>query len=137
MHYLINILLKSQWPKKNYKIRSKPWLSSGILTSIKNKNKIYNKFCKAKDQEREQHLQEKFKIYWNSLANLTRKSKHNYYKKYFEENKTNLIKVWKGIKEVILINKSNKTQPTCLKIWNKNINIKKRSQKNSITSLEQ
>ena len=96
------------------------------MTSIKNKNKIYNKFCKAKDQEREQHLQEKFKIYWNSLANLTRKSKHNYYKKYFEENKTNLIKVWKGIKEVILINKSNKTQPTCLKIGNKNINIKKK-----------
>ena len=35
----------------------------------------------------------------NSLANLTRQSKQNYYKKYFEENKKNLIKIWKGTKK--------------------------------------
>ena len=114
--------------KKELKTRSKTWLTSGILTSIKNKNKIYNKVCKAEDQARKQHLHEKFKIYRNSLANLTRQSKQNYYKKYLEENKTNFIKVWKGIKEIILINKSNKTQPTYLKIENKNINNKKISE---------
>ena len=96
-------------------------------------NKKSEKFCKAKKQ----HLHEKFKMYGNSLASLTRQTKQNYYKKYFEENESNLIKVWKGIKKAILINKSNKTQPTCLKIGNKNINNKKTSQKNSITSLEQ
>ena len=95
------------------------------MTSVKNKNKIYNEFCEAKDHARKQHLHEKFKIYRNLLANLTKPNKQYYYKKYFEENKTNLIKVWKGIKEVIVINKSNKTQPTCLKIGNKNINNKK------------
>ena len=98
---------------------------------------MYNKFCRAKDQVGKQHLHGKFKIYQNSLANLTRQSKQNYCKKYFEENKTSLIKVWKNIKEIILINKSNQTQPTCLKIKNKNINNKQKSQKNSITSLEQ
>ena len=34
--------------KKELKTRSKPWLTSGIWTLVKNKNKIYNKFCKAK-----------------------------------------------------------------------------------------
>ena len=114
--------------KNELKTRSNTWLTSGILTSIQNKNKICNKVCKAEDQARKQHLHEKFKIYRNSLANLTRQSKQNYYKKYLEENKTNFIKVWKGIKEIILINKSNKTQPTYLKIENKNINKKKISE---------
>ena len=97
---------------------------------------MYNKFCKAKDQTRKQHLHKKFKTYRNCLANLTRQSKENYYQKYFEENRTNLIKVWKGIKEIILINKSNKTQPTCLKLGMRLSTMKRRSQKNSITSLE-
>ena len=53
--------LKKPMTKKKLKARSKPWLKSGILTSIKNKNEIYNKFCKAKDQTRKQHLHEKLK----------------------------------------------------------------------------
>ena len=131
---IINALLNKHTSKKamtkiELKTRSKPWLTSGILTSVKNKNEIYNKFCKAKGQARKQHLHEKFKIYRNSLTNLKRQSKQNYYKKYFKENKTNLIKVWKGIKEIILINKSNQTQPACLKIGNKNISNKKKPSK--------
>ena len=114
---MINALLNNHIPKKpitkkELNTKSNPWLTGGILTSVKNENKIYNKFYKANDQTRKQLLHEKFKSYSNSLVNLTRESKENYYKKYFEENKTNLIKVWKGIKETILINKSNKTQPT-------------------------
>ena len=89
--------------KNELKTRSKTWLTSGILTSIQNKNKICNKVCKAEEQARKQHLHEKFKIYRNSLANLTRQSKQNYYKKYLEENKTNFIKVWKGIKDKVQI----------------------------------
>ena len=84
-------------------------------------------FVKQKDQARKYHLHEKFEFHRNSFANLTRQSKQNYYKKYFKESKTNLIKVWKRIKEIILINKSNQMQPTCLKIGNKNINNKKKN----------
>ena len=42
---------KKPMTKKELKTRSKPWLTSGILTSIKNKNEKYNKFCKVKDQK--------------------------------------------------------------------------------------
>ena len=47
---------------------------------------------------------------------MTKKSKENYYKEYFQENKNNLIKVWQGIKDIILIKKHNRVQPTFLKI---------------------
>ena len=88
-------------------------------------------------QKTKQHLHEKFKIYRNSLVTLARESKQIYYKKYFEEKKTNLVKVWKGIKEIILIDKSNKEQPACLEIGNEIMNNKKKYQRSSITSLEQ
>ena len=86
------------------------------MTSIRNKNKIYNKFCKAKYQKRKDLLHQQFKNYRNILSNLTKKSKENYYKEYFQENRNNLIKVWKGIKDIILIKKHNRVQPTFLKI---------------------
>ena len=90
------------------------------MTSIKNKNKIYNKFCQAKDQTRKQYLHEKFKIYRNEANSIVPKV-------------SNIVS--KGIKEIILINKSNEMQSFCLKIGDKI--IKKNLRKKSITSLEQ
>ena len=105
---IFNSLLEEHAPlkqiiKKEIKTKSKPWVTTGILISIRNKNKIYNKFCKAKYQKRKDLLHQQFKNYRNILSNLTKKSKENYYKEYFQENKNNLIKVWKGIKDIILI----------------------------------
>ena len=59
--------------KKEIKTKSKPWVTTGILTSMRNKNKIYTKFCKAKDQERKDLLQQQLKNYRNILSNLTKK----------------------------------------------------------------
>ena len=50
---------------------------------------------------------------------MTNKSKENYYKEPFQENKNNLIKVCQGIKDIILIKKHNQVQPTFLKIYDK------------------
>ena len=110
----INSLLEKHAPlkqitKKEIKTKSKPWIPAGILTSIRNKNKIYNKFCKAKDQKQKDLLHQQFKHYRNIISNLTKKSKENYYKEYFQENQNNLIKVWKRIKDIILIKKHNST----------------------------
>ena len=53
---IINSLLEKYAPlkqitKKEIKTKNNPWITTGILTSIRRKNEIYNKFCKAKDQE--------------------------------------------------------------------------------------
>ena len=51
---------------------------------------------------------------------MTRQNKENYYKKYFEENKTNLMKFWEGIKI------STKTHPTCMKVGDKTMHDDKK-----------
>ena len=44
--------------EKTYK---KPWIRRDFLVSIKKKNKIYNKFCQAKDPNRKRSLHETLK----------------------------------------------------------------------------
>ena len=113
----INSLLEKhasleQITKKEIKTKSKPWITTGILTSIRSKNKIYNKFWKAKDRKRKKDLlHQQFKNYRNILSNLTKKSKENYYKEYFQENKSNLIKVWKGMNLKLQFGLKMHTQP--------------------------
>ena len=94
-----------QITKKQMKANSRPRITKGILTSIRKKYKIHSKFFKAKEQTRKKALNQEHKMRKNLLTNITKKSKENYYKKYFKESKNNLIKVWKGIKEIILIKK--------------------------------
>ena len=62
------------------KTQSKPWITKGILTSIKKKVKIHSKSLKANDQTRKEALTQEYKIYKNLLTNITKKSKESYYK---------------------------------------------------------
>ena len=80
---------------------------------------------------------EQFKYYRNILSNLTKKNKENYYEEYFEENKRKLIKVWQGIKDIILIKKYSRVQPTFLKIKDRLTTNNKNLLKSSIFFLEQ
>ena len=52
---------------------------------------------------------------------MTRIGKKSYYQKYFAENKDNLQKIWKGIKEIINIKSKNFDYPTCLQVGDINI----------------
>ena len=50
---MIETLLDTYTPiqkltKAESKLKSKPWLTTGIINSIKKKNKIYKKFIKTK-----------------------------------------------------------------------------------------
>ena len=78
-----------QISKKQMKTNSRPWITKGILTSIRKKYKIHSKFLKAKDQTRKEALNQECKTYKNLLTNITKKSKENYYKEYFKDNKNN------------------------------------------------
>ena len=99
------------------KTQSKPWITKGILTSIKKKVKIHSKSLKANDQTRKEALTQEYKIYKNLLTNITKKSKESYCKQYFKDSKNNLINVWKKLKEIILNKKTtNKLHLNCLKI---------------------
>ena len=100
-----------QITKKEIKAKTEPWITTGILTSIWNKNKICNKCFKTKYQERKDLRHQQFRNYRNILSNLTKKSKGNFHKEYFQENKYNLMKVWQGIKDIIFIKNITENSP--------------------------
>ena len=94
--------------RREIKQSSKPWITYGIRTSIRVKNRLYKKYIKTKSS----YYHNKFKLYRNKLNHLVRKSKINYYNNYFNTNKTNIKNVWKGIKEIIGSTRSNATLPS-------------------------
>ena len=74
------------------KLQNKPWITKGILKSIKNKNKQYKKMCRNKDLTKRKIIEQEFKTYKNNLLKQTRASKFNHYNDYFQENRLNLFK---------------------------------------------
>ena len=106
--------------------RDKPWITKGLNKSVKIKNVTHEKMRRAKDPIRKEELRNTYKIYKNKITKLTRLSKANHYNRFFIENKTNLLKVWQGIKSVINTKPSKTKQSiTTLKINDKIISNKK------------
>ena len=106
---VVNDLLDTYAPYKKLSRREiklkKAWLVKGILMSIKLKNRLYRKFSRSKDEATKTDLRNKFKNYGNYLNKITRLSKLNYYKNFFEENKKNMLKTRNDITQVINIDK--------------------------------
>ena len=80
----INSLLDKMAPykklsKKEIEIKQKPWLTTGILKSMKSRDNLYKKFMLAKDPLRKQNLLRDFKIKRNLITSLVRSSKSEYY----------------------------------------------------------
>ena len=78
---------------------SKPWITQGLRTSIKIKNKLYASGDISK-----------YKTYRNKICSLTRISKQQYYCNFFDSNVTNMKKTWEGINSILVRNsKRSKT----------------------------
>ena len=107
--------------KKEFKQKYKPWISNQIIKKIAEKNNILKKYIKCKNDHRKAELFNQFKAAKNSITISIRTSKKEYYKNYFTENKNNLQKLWKGIKEIINIKSKTFVTPTCLQAENANI----------------
>ena len=106
-----------QLSKSELKIKSKPWITKAIKTSIQIKNNLYKKFLKTKSP----YYQTKFNYYRNKINHLLKISKRNYYDKYFRQSQGNSKKLWNGIKRIITY-KSKRTR-TPNKINHNNIEI--------------
>ena len=76
---------------KASKQRQKPWVTSGIIKSIKYKNKLFGKFIKSK----EKFWYERYKNHLHMINKLISKSKKNYFRKFFQENHTVIMKLYK------------------------------------------
>ena len=99
----------------------KPWITRGIMKSLKIKNCLYKKLSRAKDPLHRGTLKIQFRRYRNILNSLVSKSKNNYYRLYFFENKKNIPKIWKGINNIINNKQKDNSSPNSITINNQTI----------------
>ena len=103
---------------KEVKLHLNLWLTNGIMTSIRQKDKLCKNFSRAKDCQMKQKLHKEFQKYRNNINILTRISRANYYQRFFQEHKQNMLKTWKAIKAIINIKNISKKNINCLNINN-------------------
>ena len=112
--------------KYKLKFRTKPWITPALQKSIFIRNKIFKNYIKKKDITQKNELHNKYKIYRNLITALMRRSKQNYYYKYFESNLTNIKNTWKGIKSIFSMRRSSSITPTLLTFQNETTHNSKR-----------
>ena len=88
--------------KKQRKFQQKPWFTKGIQNAIEKKNRLFKKYIKFGDCNKNIFHQE-YKTYQNSLSILLKQSKKSYYNNYFRNNINNIRNTWKGIKSIIFL----------------------------------
>ena len=93
-HHLVK--LSSQEVKLSYK----PCITTGILNSIKNKNRRHRKVIRAKDPVRKTNLENEYRLYKTQLDKTLKASQSMHYQKFFEINKLNLRKRGKGLEKL-------------------------------------
>ena len=121
--YIFETLLDTYAPLKKLsnselKLHSKPWITHGIMRSIKIKDKIYKKLLKSKNSQQKEWLYSEFKRYRNRINILIRNSKAKYYQNFFQDHKQNMLKTWEGIKSIININTTKNKSINCLNVNN-------------------
>ena len=104
----MNTLINSHAPlkklnKKQRKFQQKPWITKIIQNAIEKKNRLFKKYIKSGDTNKNLFHQE-YKIYRNSLLTLLKQSKKCYYNNYFRNNINNIKNIWRGIKSIISLN---------------------------------
>ena len=62
----------------------KPWITNGIKTSIKVRDKLYKQMIKQKDAILKNQKQMLYKRYRNKIVDLLKITKEAYYKNYFQ-----------------------------------------------------
>ena len=83
--------------KKRMKLRNKPWINSRSLEMMRIRDRLFKQFKSTKS---EIDLKA-FKKFRNRVVNELNESKKIYYHQYFAENKSNMKKLWKGIKSIV------------------------------------
>ena len=75
----------------------KPWLTEGLRSSIKSKNKLYRKYKKVDSVANETT----HKLYKNKLKKCLISAEKSYYFELIKKHKNNLRKSWNVIKSII------------------------------------
>ena len=85
------------------------------------RDKIFKKFCKEKNDTAKQKLFHDYKNLRNKVVFEIKNAKTSYFTKYFVENNNNISNIWKGIKSLITIKSKLGSAPITLKKDNSEI----------------
>lgn len=110
--------------KRQHKTRT-PWITSVMAKSISKHGFYFRKFFHKKMPEIKAQFHIQFTTYQNFIVSLCRKSNSYYFINFFNQNLTNLWKIWVGMKNFILLKskKSNNlismsmVSPLIQKLW--------------------
>jgi len=91
--------------RKEHGLKMSPWITSGILVSMRERDLIYEKFAKENDPALRSSYHLSYKTYRNRIVNLIRSSKKQYFASFFEECHSNIKKTWDGIRDLINVSK--------------------------------
>lgn len=80
--------------QRQYK-KLKPWISNGIIISIKKRDKMKKKLLRNYTVNKE----DEYKAYRNNLKKIVNNAKNNYYKNKINENSNNIKKIYQIITE--------------------------------------
>ena len=105
--------------KRKRQTIKKPWISSAIANSIKQKYRLYKKAVKSKFND---ELTRKYKCYRNILTSVLRKAKKLYYSELFDRDKNDIRKTWKHVNEILHKKNVIKTGQE-LKSWNQKLMV--------------
>ena len=77
---IVNSVLDKHMPwkkmnKKDFKLETKPWITPGILLSIKRRDKLLKKYISCPDGDKKNELHTQYKILRNKIVALIRLSK--------------------------------------------------------------
>ena len=94
--------------RKEKKIKSKPWLSSSLLKSIRKKNQLFQKYLKTKNSL----VSSEYKAYRNTLNRTINGAKRMHYHELLKDNKGDGNKIWKVVNELASIKTKARVDPT-------------------------
>ena len=100
--------------RKQFKISKYPWITPGILTSIKRKNKFYAKFLKNRSSD----LLNNYKKCRNKITHIKELAIRHYFENLFR-NARNLSDTWKHINELLKKSIPKSSLPQTIKVEGK------------------
>ena len=106
--------------RREKKLSDKPWITKGILISIKTKNKLFRHYFKSNDVDKKAF----YRKYFNKLTRIKYHAKRNYYENLIKTNNQNSSQIWSIIKEIIECKKNSTKNklPTAFLIANQMVN---------------
>ena len=90
-----------------YKHKLSPWITKGILISLRTKDKMHSKLCRTKNPETRQRQELAYKTYIRIYKKVLHSAKKTYWHNKFQECKNDIKNTWNTINSV-LQRKNNK-----------------------------